>query len=504
MEENGREFLKNLCNLFIAALLAVLPLYTGGTYYHLGDTKYLLFRNISLVCLAMWAAVGALVLVGNTWKKSGAAGQKRRYSPVDFCMAAYGIAVLISFLFSAYRQTAWAGYRDWYMGALSQLLFVWIYFFVSRNYDGAAFPVYLGEAALFAVALTGLLNRLEIDPFGLLEPYGAGDWEYGHMLSTVGNINWLCGYFSVSLAFPLTGFLYGKKGVKSVLLYIVSAAGLLLLIFQGSDGGVALAAVGMGLALFMGRKKPEIFGRGILLGAGTCLLIPVMAALVAVRGSEKTIPADGNTYEMICWRGWWLVGLILLLLWLFMKKAERKWRNIFIKIFLGLAALGALTGAGFYLVGMDRGDDWGTGRGGLWRLAWEGFLRADGRQKFIGAGPDCFAEYIYGILPAHEIINPIGHWAEAVFANAHNEWLNHLVNLGILGTMAYLSIFIFAVFRYRQMPLGIFVLVMYGIYSLVSFQQTVSTPLLFLILGICESRLRLYLDSENRPVYNLS
>ena len=39
-------------------------------------------------------------------------------------VAAYGICVLLSALGSEYGNLAWTGYEGWYMGAVSQLLFV--------------------------------------------------------------------------------------------------------------------------------------------------------------------------------------------------------------------------------------------------------------------------------------------------------------------------------------------------------------------------------------------
>ena len=103
-------------------------------------------------------------------------------------------------------------------------------------------------------------------------------------------------------------------------------------------------------------------------------------------------------------------------------------------------------------------------------------MRADLGQKLVGAGPDCFAEYIYDVFPVRDIISPIGHWSNSIFANAHNEWLNHLVILGLAGVLAYLGIFVMGLRRYKGMALGIFALTLYGVYSLISFQQVTSTP----------------------------
>ena len=195
MKNGNNEFLGLLCNLYLVALLVALPLYTGKGYWSLGDTKYMLFKNLSLLCLGIWLAAALSM-----------------------------------------------GYEGWYMGAVSQLLFVGIYFFVSRQYDGARWPLYLGEAALGLVTLFGLLHRLGIDPLRLLVHWNPGDWEYSHMLSTLGNINWLCGYYSVALALPAAHFLLEPRPWARLLLYVEAVAAFVLLGVQGSQGGLLILA----------------------------------------------------------------------------------------------------------------------------------------------------------------------------------------------------------------------------------------------------------------------
>ena len=156
-------------------------------------------------------------------------------------------------------------------------------------------------------------------------------------------------------------------------------------------------------------------------------------------------------------------------------------------ILLGLAAAAAVV---VYAVKLPAGDGWGSGRGGLWRFAWQGFVRGDLKQKLIGAGPDCFAEYIYSTLPAYELTPTEGFWEGTIYANAHNEWLNALVNLGLLGTTVLAGIFAVGIKRYKGLPFGILVIAMYGVNSLISFQQVLSTPFLFMALGLCENSVR--------------
>lgn len=533
LESNKREFLGLLCNLYIVALLAVLPLYTKRTYYLIGDDKYQFFYNVSIICLGLWQAMEILTILSEFLRKEfgrkkneqglGRKPERRlgegeflkKLSPVDICMFFYGACVLLSAFHSAYEKTPWVGYQDWHMGAISQVLFIGIYFFVSRNYNGSSYPLYLGEAALFFVVSLGLAQRLGWDLLGLMAPFSERDWEYSHMLSTVGNINWLCGYLAVTIAFPLSGYLNGKsllkdssgqrhrpvsnvKRYKQVLLFFTTSLSLALFILQGSDIGIILVIAGIGICLIAGyfpfyrHHARCFFERGILLAAVVLFEISVMSWLVGIRKTLAAMPSDSPLQAALNHPVRWLAAtLIFGALYLLLRRMPNKAHRAARITILLLGIVTVATCGTWYLSRQPAGDVWGSGRGGLWAAAWKGFTEAGWLQKLIGAGPDCFAEYLYRLLPTSAIDSAEGRWQKAVFANAHNEWLSQLVNLGILGTAAYAGIFISAFKRYRGMLLGIFAIVLYGIASLTGFQQVLNTPLFFLVLGLCENRYRL-------------
>lgn len=483
------DFVGMLCKLYIIFLMAVLPLYTGGTYWKLGDTKYMLFRNVTLVCLGAWLAVslirGMMSLVGGTRRLP-------RWSVTDICVLAYGAAVLVSALCSPYGRVPWMGYPEWYMGAMSQWMFVGIYFFLSRSCDRSRIPVYAGEGALALVFLIGFANRMGFDPAKLMQPFTSRSWEYSHMISTIGNINWFCGFCSVMLAFPVAGYLKGRGKVELSLHYIVSVMGLVLLCIQGSDAGPLIAAVCIGVSLLYGLREKRIFQRGLALASGMCLVMAAYAKIVTLMGREamEAVPADGIGFSRMAWNGWWGIGLGFLILAAVIGKCSRsmaKKAGVAL-IFAGGLAVAIL--AAVYALRMPKGNGWGSGRGGLWRFAWQGFIQGGIRQKLVGAGPDCFANYIYSTLPASQLTPTEGFWTGTIYANAHNEWLNTLVNLGILGMAALAGLFVSSIRRYRKLPLGMMAIAMYGINSLISFQQVLSTPLLFMVLGLCEYHMR--------------
>lgn len=500
------EFLSLLCHLLIIGLSAALPLYTGGTYWKLGDTKYNLFRNMALFCLAVWLAAGIcegirrLVLRrgkadGNGAPGSGDGTGKRslRLSAVDGWMLCYGAGVVLSALFSRYRETAWLGYNEWYMGAVSQLLFVGIYFFVSRCYDGKQYSLLIGGTAAFAVFMLGMCHRLGLDPSGLMDGFGVKNWEYSHMLSTIGNINWFCGYCSVALAFPAAAYLKGGSRWKRLAAYAVSVAGLTLLMIQGSDIGIVLVAVCLFVCMIVGIGDGRVLRGTIALGTGVSFLLQLYGLLAGLLGERalEAVPPDGFSRMLVRWQGWWLLGALGAGLYIGLGRMLRdgEKRRAVRRIAVAAVVSAALAGAAgilfFALKGSFEGG-WGNGRGALWSLTLQGFWRNGLLQKLFGVGPDCFAEYMYSAFAAGTLPVLGGRWAGTVFANAHNEWLNHLLNIGLAGTVSYLGIFVSGLRRYRKLLPGVLALVLYGTASLTGFQQVLSTPLLFMTLGICE------------------
>lgn len=502
------EFISLLCHLLIIGLSAALPLYTGGTYWKLGDTKYILFRNLALFCLAVWLAASMYdnirKLVCRRKKQDGdSMAGSRRLSTVDVWMLCYGGGVLLSALFSSYRETAWLGYNEWYMGALSQLLFVGIYFFVSRRYNGKQYSLLLGGTAAFAVFALGMCHRLGLDPSGLMEGFGIKDWEYSHMLSTIGNINWFCGYCSVALVFPVAAYLKGGSRWKRLAAYVVSILGLTLLMIQGSDIGIVLVAVCLFVCMIAGIGDGRVLRGAVALGTGVSFLLPLYGLLARLIGENalEAVPPDGFSRVLARWQGWWLLGAAGAGLYLGLgrmlrdREKQQAVRRIAMAAVFSLALAGAAGIFIFALRGSFEGG-WGNGRGALWSLTLQSFLQNGILQKLFGVGPDCFAEYMYSALASGTLPELGGRWAGTVFANAHNEWLNHLLNIGLAGTVCYAGIFVSGLRRYRSFLPGILALVLYGTVSLTGFQQVLSTPLFFMTLGIAESSVRL---SEKFP-----
>lgn len=493
-------YLGILCSAYMVGVLLVLPLYMKEGYWQLGDAKYFLYRNIAVICLVI------SVIISAAWFVAERDTGRFLWSWTDSFVLGYGVMCCVSYLLSDNRNLAWTGYEQWYMGLASQLLFVWSYFFISRWYDGGKFALWSGQAAFFTVTLLGILNRLKIDPIGVFAGMVTSDWEYTHLLSTIGNVNWLCGYLAVTIAFSVGGFLAAEKKIKRVIFYINSLLGLLLLCMQGSDTGLLVLGLGGVVLLCFAMGNEVICHRVLWMGVGMSLILPTFTGLCNWLDAWVTFPWDDRSHMILTWKGWipvacFLFGMILLRKWLPFAKIR-----ILVLVLTGAAALCVGIAMVPQVLGnMEWDYSWGNGRGGLWYLTLKGFLNGDFWQKCFGVGPDCFGVYLYNTFPVKQYVTLEGPFANTVFANAHNEWLNALVNIGVFGLTAYVGIFVSflircgkRVSRDRWLCIGILGASLYAINGSFSFQEVLNAPFLFLLMGWCENRIRRSVTIERR------
>lgn len=518
MEKRKEEYLNIACQIYMAAILVVLPLYyiPGNGYYKLGDSKYYLYRNISLICIGICLVVQIIAVVKSylmekhrrieqccRMEKCGSFGMYIRKiggKMIGWCrehivvtaICLYGTCAVVSALASPYGSTAWTGEREWYMGAVTICLMVGG-FLLAANYSGQCSRIlYLGEAASVTVALIGLLQKLGYDPLGLLKGYIVGDWEYTHMLTTLGNNNWLSGYYSVM--FPLSLALFCKaveeeRRGRSMLLGVSNTLVVILLFLQGSDGGVMVAGVALWMCFWSSRKKTKLWEAMLFLLTGICVGMLLWGKGMQSLRTFDILLQDGIAKRLAAWQGWLLLAAVCLLFCgMHHVLPDKKKRMLRIGVLYGSLVLAA--GTVIWYILKQQGSnfaEWGNRRGRLWQMAWQGFCQGDLRQKLLGAGPDCFAGYLGQVLPGGTVLFDKGYFAGSIFTNAHNEWLTTLINMGVLGVVAYAAVFFTSFRKYRGNFMTNMLLFTYGIHSLISFQQVLNAPLFFLLLGICEA-----------------
>ena len=141
--------------------------------------------------------------------------------------------------------------------------------------------------------------------------------------------------------------------------------------------------------------------------------------------------------------------------------------------------------------------EWGSLRGATWAAGVICFRDQSLLGKLVGVGPDSMGSYIHsGVNP--EMLAMVKEYFNSLsLTNAHCEWLTALVNTGLLGMVCYAGLMLSAIVRFLKVRKALpfvgacgFGVLAYTINNLVSFQQSMSTITVFLVLGMGEAYLR--------------
>lgn len=510
IEKNLNKIMYSIVTFYLIVMFGVFPLYYQDKYFNMGAAKYEFAKGISVIYLGILLFCQVLksgITIREQLQKKEKIIHLKNISCTDWFVIAYAVCVSISFFVTEYRREALWGYPEWYMGVFSQLLFILIYFFVSRYAkwdDFLLIPVLGSSAIVYSLAI---LQRFQIDLLGMYE--GIAGRNLPAFLSTIGNMNWYSSYVCIILPIGMFAFWYAKK--KSTRLWLAGylMLGFATLVTQNSDSAyVALVAMLWVLFYFSltdkGHRKR--FLEIIIIGGLSfkligCLQLAYPNALVTIDPLSLFMSQGNATWVVVL-----LAGVVYVAL------HKKDWfefteHSKFPRIFLGISAGGVgilllliyLTTNGrlpaflspLRRVGYLRFNDaWGTGRGFIWKFCIQIYQGFPWRYRLFGCGADCFPYYIYADY--REILTH--EFGDKALANAHNEWLNSLLCFGISGVISYLGIFISqiraSVKIRKQQPMAIAVIMCIAAYighNFFCYQQIVCTPLIFMIIGMGEA-----------------
>lgn len=512
--------------IYFVIMTMIYPYYAPGGYLRIGEAKYLFFRNVTLTVVAIMFVVIVCALI-----------RQPRYivnyyhgmSVTDWFAYGYFVAVMLSYLCSSYKEEALWGADGWYMGAVMQMAFVLLYFFFSRYfvYDSKWLAVWLAGSA--GVFLLGILNRYSIYPFTM-----AGQTPV--FISTLGNINWFCGYWSVTASVGIASYWCSEKRWHRLLAGCYSFVAMLVGVVQGSESAyLVFAAVCAALLLFSIHNVRRLcrwvelciiwlaacqFGRllryvpGLRMNYGSAInggspsvmekltdtnitlwiLCVILAGYATARlwsGRKRKDPAEPGKMQNLltdgCKRNIGAVTAVILLV-----------AGVFAVFHSGNLLYEGTGADGFVQVNgrvMIFNEDWGNGRGVAWNCSIEAYEGLDTLHKVVGVGPDCFAAHMYKEPALSERLAE--EFAEERLTNAHNEGLSILINLGALGFLCYVGFVGSMLVRCCKKAHGQILLytcvagiLSYTVHNVVSFQQVLNTPYFFILLGIGEGLLR--------------
>lgn len=508
------QIMEYLVAIVVIAVCIAVPLYAKDGYHQIGNAKFAVYKSVMEIGFAILLAMAVLYFF--FWIKEKGNWQM---SVTDGFVLLYVLLSGISVISGGFYEDALWGCPGWNMGLMSQLSFVLLYLFLSRFGKYCRLIVVVLCSVASVVFLIGILHRMMIDPIGFYD--GLADYQKAQFLSTLGQATWYASFLAVVLPMGTAVFLCTENRVRRMISGIYVFLGFCTLVTQNSDSAY-FALAGFMLVFFgISVEKQDSFYRFLWI----CTLFLAAGKLMYFLLQINPNPAleyDVITKWILCSAGTWvLFGLCLFgcAVPIFRKrvlqgnqsvypaeKVYRMRRAVFLAAGVLLAGVilmivlqaknllpGVLAEKLQTISYFNWNDSWGNGRGRIWSFSVRLYGEESLIHKLFGVGPDCFNSYVTAYYSEEAQLL----WGEKLLTNAHNEWLNMLINAGLLGAAAYIGIFISAVFRFlNKRPRNLLVTgaaacaVSYMAYNFFCYQQVLCTPFIFILLGIGEYILR--------------
>ena len=494
-----RQSEETLCFIFTLMLAAIYPFFLSHGYMKAGTDKGVLYIYISGAFCLFGIALFILYFLGKI-KERGLAAGFAKPSVSDIFMFLYLIVINVSFFFSFNKKVAIIGEGGWYQGYLTSVFLVLSYFLISRFMRRAG-----AITAIFCIVsgiefLLGSLNRMGIYPI----PYEGAESGF---ISTLGNINWFCGFWSVFFALAAGLFFRAEGAIQKILLGILLAIGSVAGALQGSDSALVVFTAIILVAFYKSvDENMESRMRSMILA---CVILgPMALTYLFFRIFSVSLDYDSFTISLLLYSPVPAVLFVVAAAVAILAYAlGEEGSTVLFKILktVSIVVIGAVfcfyllillvrTGnpEAFSFVPYDSpflpDYEWGNSRGYTWVAGIKAYFDGGLIQKLVGWGPDSLAYAVYRSESsvADFVINKFG---DARLTNAHNEWITVLVNYGFLGLVTFMGAQISKAKELLKGDNGLsfacgMALVSYMAHNFFSFAQPVNIPYIFILMGL--------------------
>lgn len=499
-------FLSILLGIYVILIGIGLPVVVRDRYFDLLSTKYYFY----LVCTILIIALSFIYFI-TAERKSVLLYFKglsikdiiKRMTVADCSVLIFLLAAAVSTLFSDYLYESFWGNEGRLTGFFLLSLYVLSYFFVSRFWIYRSYYIDGMLAAGIFVCVFGITDYFQMDIFHfrvnvLVE-------QKNIFTSTIGNINTYTAYVGMIMA--ISSVLFAASGGKrKIYYYFCMIISFFAIIMGVSDNAyISLAALFGFLPLYLFSDKSGI--RRYLVILVTFFSAVQITAWINVYFSDVVIGTDG-VFNIIAESEvllylivglWSLVGLWYMVehknnLKLESKEYGKRFQYMWLILILLIILLmmyalydcnvsGNAQRYGLFGTYLVFNDEWGTHRGYIWRNAIERFSEFSLWKKLVGFGPETF-----GILLRYKTYNnPYGETFDA----AHNEYLQLLLTIGIIGVTSYIVFllsYIKKCFGCRNknpyMIAIVYGVICYSTQAFVNLSVPVVAPVFWLLLGM--------------------
>lgn len=496
-----------LAGIYTLVILCIFPFVVHDRYFDILPTKYRFYSTATSAVLVFTViyliASGAVVRAVRSF---GDGSWRRHLNFVDWAAIAFAVLITISTIQSDFRFESFWGNEGRYTGLFTLSLYVFSYFFISRFLRWKQWYLDLFLAGGILACLWGITDYFRMDIFHFKERIASNADSF---TSSFGNINTYTIYVAMVIAVAVILFLMSESVLRSIFYYICFIIGMFAIIMGESDNAyLSLGALFALAPLYTFRKFQAVRRYAVLIA--TILTVARCIEWINVKYADTVIGINslfsfisGYDKIMAVIAAAWTVAAVLYLLKLAIKK-DSPGILLALRIIWGAVLAGAvlLFCYMFYdanIAGHQEkyqsiakylvfNDNWGTSRGFAWRISWENFLSFPLHHKIFGFGPDTF-----GIITTFNNFQEMSENYHVVFDNAHNEYLQFLLTIGIAGLAAYLAFLISAFVKMTRQAKGnplvlapMFAFVCYSVQAVVNLNVPITAPFMwqFLAMGL--------------------
>ena len=387
------KYTETITSFYIAAMISIFILYVGfGGYQSLTLNKLNLFYWISFLYIGFMAALGIGKLIAKKSKCPSPLKLIKDSSWTQRFVVLFLMLTVLSALFSPYGKETIIGMSR-YEGLLTISIYTVTFLLVSIFAKPAKWQLYLFASVMTVFCIIALLQLQGYNPF-LLYPEGYNyfdaDIAYsGAYLGTIGNVDFVSALFCIAI--PIFLFSIIKLTNKAKYLLLIPL-GLCILILLWSNVQSGILGVGLGCLLtlpfiFHDNKKIQ---RGLLISVLSILVVAIVIVCIYDFGGSGTL---FEAHELI----------------------NGRWN-----------------------------DNYGSTRLFIWRCVFEHVPD----RLLWGGGPDTLSARVTEYFQRYN--ETLGITVQGSIDAAHNQYLNILVNQGLLALICYLAALAVSVIRFLR------------------------------------------------------
>lgn len=493
-----------LMHIWILLFLTAFPLFFDNYYINITVTKYKVFALLSLAIFftGVYYTLSAHIERNKGFKLEHFSFYLRQINLCDILFVMFLLTCTLSCLMSEWRLPAFSGVCGKYIGLIFMLLAGGLYYGVSRHMVITHLIKYSFPIVLILISLISVIQFCGYDVLG----FYTGIKDSTMYIGTFGHVDVFSAFLCVYLPVCLYLFCY-TDGRENLLYFIGCFMGVLAVFSSNSDSsyigiGVSLAVLAVLTAFDTNRLKR--YGICILLFA-LCsalwkILPPIFGSALRQQSSITTIFTSVKV--IACFM---LIGAAVFLLCFFLEKHEKELPKSLPYFLIGLFTVFVLLIIALFVwfsffdteknIGelenyLRFNEHWGSDRGYVWKWLIEFFGFSSLFVKLFGAGPDTTALILYKYFK-REMSDELG----IFYASAHNEYLNYLVTIGLIGTVIYVLLLIVSIIKCLKKrkdnpffgAVGLAIL-SYSFMAVVNISQPITVPFIYLFIAFANQK----------------